>query len=83
MQTHPTKQDPRALVTPLRCLSLPICTTHFTGYLTDVGTGLGVWARALVSGENPPTLLKAGEERVEEGGFMSCGSVLSLLGHIR
>jgi len=41
-----------------RCLSLPICTTHFTGYLTDVGTGLGVWARALVSGENPPTLLK-------------------------
>eukprot|EP00434_Breviolum_minutum_P024115 symbB.v1.2.021287.t1/scaffold1833.1/size99481/5 len=31
-----------------RCLSLPICTTHFTGYLTDVGTGLGLWARETV-----------------------------------
>jgi len=41
-----------------RCLSLPICTTHFTGYLTDVGTGLGLWARETVNGNNPPTLLK-------------------------
>ena len=41
-----------------RCTSVPICTTHFTGYLTDVGTGLGAWARALVAGEAPPTLLK-------------------------
>ncbi|CAK9055589.1 Beta-tubulin (Tubulin beta chain) [Durusdinium trenchii] len=41
-----------------RCLSLPICTTHFTGYLTDVGTGFGAWARAVMNGENPPTLLK-------------------------
>ena len=43
-----------------RCLSLPICTTHFTGYLTDVGVGLGVWARAVVNGDAPPTLLKVG-----------------------
>ena len=42
-----------------RCLSLPICTTHFTGYLTDVGTGLGLWARETLNGNNPPTLLKA------------------------
>ncbi|CAK9115322.1 Uncharacterized protein SCF082_LOCUS53399 [Durusdinium trenchii] len=41
-----------------RCTSVPICTTHFTGYLTDVGTGVGVWARAKVAGEAPPTLLK-------------------------
>ncbi|CAJ1346489.1 unnamed protein product [Effrenium voratum] len=41
-----------------RCQSIPICTTHFTGYLTDVGTGLGLWARAIVNGEAPPTLLK-------------------------
>ena len=41
-----------------RCTSLPICTTHFTGYLTDVGTGLGLWARAMANGEAPPTLLK-------------------------
>jgi len=41
-----------------RCLSLPICTTHFTGYLTDVGTGFGAWARATMNGEKPPTLLK-------------------------
>ena len=45
-----------------RCLSLPICTTHFTGYLTDVGTGLGLWARETLNGNNPPTLLKAERE---------------------
>eukprot|EP00438_Fugacium_kawagutii_P028482 Skav205458 [mRNA] locus=scaffold4682:78970:79707:+ [translate_table: standard] len=28
-----------------RCQTLPICTTHFTGYLTDVGTLLGWCAR--------------------------------------
>ncbi|CAE7361816.1 unnamed protein product [Symbiodinium natans] len=41
-----------------RCSSLPICTTHFTGYLTDVGVGLGLWARAQADGAEPPTLLK-------------------------
>jgi len=29
-----------------RCGSLPICTTHMTGYLTDAGAGLGLCARA-------------------------------------
>ncbi|CAK9023303.1 Uncharacterized protein SCF082_LOCUS16154 [Durusdinium trenchii] len=52
-----------------RCLSLPICTTHFTGYLTDVGTGFGAWARATMNGEKPPTLLKA-----EVGVRRRCGS---------
>jgi len=41
-----------------RCLSLPICTTHFTGYLTDVGTGFGLWARETMDGNKQPTLLK-------------------------
>ncbi|CAE7284854.1 unnamed protein product, partial [Symbiodinium pilosum] len=41
-----------------RCTSCPICTTHFTGYLTDFGVGLGAWARAQVSGDPSPTLLK-------------------------
>ena len=41
-----------------RCSSLPICTTHFTGYLTDVGVGLGLWTRAQADGAEPPTLLK-------------------------
>ncbi|CAJ1345104.1 unnamed protein product [Effrenium voratum] len=40
------------------CKSVPICTTHFTGYLTDVGTGLGLYTRAQVNNEAPPTLLK-------------------------
>ena len=34
-----------------RCQTLPICTTHFTGYLTDVGTLLGWCARDGVTGE--------------------------------
>ena len=34
-----------------RCQTLPICTTHFTGYLTDVGTLLGWCARDGVAGE--------------------------------
>eukprot|EP00435_Cladocopium_sp_Y103_P067143 s59_g29.t1 len=34
-----------------RCQTLPICTTHFTGYLTDVGTLLGWCARDGVMGE--------------------------------
>ena len=42
-----------------RCSSLPICTTHFTGYLTDFGVGIGLWARAQADGADPPTLLKA------------------------
>ena len=33
-----------------RCSSLPVCTTHFTGYLTDFGVGLGLWARAQADG---------------------------------
>ena len=41
-----------------RCISLPICTTHFTGYLTDVGTGFGLWCREMKDGKTPPTLLK-------------------------
>ena len=41
-----------------RCSSLPVCTTHFTGYLTDFGVGLGLWARAQAEGAEPPTLLK-------------------------
>ena len=31
------------------------------GYLTDVGTGLGLYTRAQVNNEAPPTLLKAGK----------------------
>ena len=34
-----------------RCQTLPICTTHFTGYLTDVGTLLGWCVRDGVTGE--------------------------------
>mmetsp|Transcript_43243 Transcript_43243/g.80581 ORF Transcript_43243/g.80581 Transcript_43243/m.80581 type:complete len:315 (+) Transcript_43243:58-1002(+) len=41
-----------------RCSSLPVCTTHFTGYLTDFGVGLGLWSRAQADGQEPPTLLK-------------------------
>ena len=41
-----------------RCSSLPVCTTHFTGYLTDFGVGLGLWARAQADGAETPTLLK-------------------------
>lgn len=26
-----------------KCSSLPVCTTHMTGYLTDIGSGLGAW----------------------------------------
>mmetsp|Transcript_23714 Transcript_23714/g.67817 ORF Transcript_23714/g.67817 Transcript_23714/m.67817 type:complete len:309 (-) Transcript_23714:76-1002(-) len=29
-----------------KCSSLPVCTTHMTGYLTDAGAGLGLCARA-------------------------------------
>ena len=39
-------------------MQLPVCTTHFTGYLTDFGVGLGLWARAQADGAEPPTLLK-------------------------
>jgi len=28
-----------------KCSSLPVCTTHMTGYLTDAGSGLGLWIR--------------------------------------
>ena len=41
-----------------QCSSLPVCTTHFTGYLTDFGVGLGLWTRAQADGAEPPTLLK-------------------------
>lgn len=34
-----------------RCQTLPICTTHFTGYLTDVGTLLGWCVRDGEMGE--------------------------------
>jgi len=36
--------------------SVPVCTTHFTGYATDAGSGLGAWLAALVEGEPLPTL---------------------------
>jgi len=29
-----------------KCSSLPVCTTHMTGYLTDLGSALGACARA-------------------------------------
>lgn len=29
-----------------KCISLPICTAHHTGYLTDAGSQVGAWARA-------------------------------------
>eukprot|EP00439_Symbiodinium_sp_Y106_P000430 s4877_g1.t1 len=37
---------------------LPQMSGDNSGYLTDFGVGLGAWARAQVSGEPSPTLLK-------------------------
>lgn len=34
-----------------RCGSLPVCTTHMTGYLTDAGMGTGAWL--LTGGKEP------------------------------
>jgi len=28
-----------------KCSSLPVCTTHMTGYLTDIGAGVGAWVK--------------------------------------
>jgi len=41
-----------------KCSSLPVCTTHFTGYWTDFGLGLGAYVRAIVSQEKLPNLLR-------------------------
>merc|ERR1739845_73165 len=41
-----------------RCSSLPVCTTHMTGYMTDLGTGLGAWVLAKKGGQTPPSLKK-------------------------
>jgi len=38
--------------------ALPVCTTHMTGYLTDVGSLTGGWLRANVSGTPIPSLKK-------------------------
>lgn len=36
--------------------SLPICTTHMTGYLTDLGSLMGAWFSAQCTGEPAPSL---------------------------
>jgi uncharacterized membrane protein YoaK (UPF0700 family) len=41
-----------------KCSSLPVCTTHFTGYWTDFGLGLGAYVRAIVSQEKLPSLIR-------------------------
>jgi len=38
--------------------SMPLCSTHFTGYLSDAGHGLGSWVRAKQSGESTPNMKK-------------------------
>jgi len=38
--------------------SMPLCSTHFTGYLSDAGHGLGSWVRAKQAGESPPNMKK-------------------------
>merc|ERR1711972_669536 len=43
-----------------KCSSMPVCTTHMTGYLTDFGSNLGAWCEATVSGVTPPSLRKPG-----------------------
>mmetsp|Transcript_77460 Transcript_77460/g.215257 ORF Transcript_77460/g.215257 Transcript_77460/m.215257 type:complete len:306 (-) Transcript_77460:200-1117(-) len=40
--------------------SMPLCSTHFTGYLSDAGAALGAWTKATLSGEAPPPMKKAG-----------------------
>merc|ERR1712187_103362 len=37
-----------------KCSSMPVCTTHFTGYLTDFGSNLGGILQATISGETGP-----------------------------
>jgi len=37
---------------------MPLCSTHFTGYLSDAGHGLGSWVRAKQSGESTPNMKK-------------------------
>jgi len=38
--------------------SLPICTTHMTGYLTDLGSLMGAWCSAFFTGDSPAPNLK-------------------------
>merc|ERR1719401_2234302 len=37
-----------------KCSSMPVCTTHMTGYLTDFGSNLGGILQANISGEAGP-----------------------------
>jgi uncharacterized membrane protein YoaK (UPF0700 family) len=41
-----------------KCTSVPICTTHFTGYWTDFGLGLGYYFRARSREETPPNMMR-------------------------
>lgn len=36
-----------------KCSSLPVCTTHMTGYLTDFGSGLGLAFKSVRTGDVP------------------------------
>lgn len=38
--------------------SMPLCSTHFTGYLTDAGNAFGAWLRAKYYGEVVPPMKK-------------------------
>jgi len=38
--------------------SMPLCSTHFTGYLTDAGNFIGAWLRAKLYGETLPPMQK-------------------------
>jgi len=43
-----------------KCSSMPVCTTHMTGYLTDFGSTLGAIVRASSTNEAGPSPLKPG-----------------------
>jgi len=38
--------------------SMPLCSTHFTGYLTDAGANMGSMLQAKMNGEAPPNVKK-------------------------
>jgi len=59
-----------------RCSSLPVCTTHMTGYLTDAGIGLGLWAG---SGRKEPVPTKTKFFLISIIAFVAGGLVAKLL----
>eukprot|EP00929_Paragymnodinium_shiwhaense_P081766 TRINITY_DN42878_c0_g1_i3.p2 TRINITY_DN42878_c0_g1~~TRINITY_DN42878_c0_g1_i3.p2 ORF type:complete len:212 (+),score=24.82 TRINITY_DN42878_c0_g1_i3:156-791(+) len=41
-----------------KCTSMPICSSHVTGYVTDAGAILGTWVSASIKGAKAPSLKK-------------------------